>query len=291
MIELTLLGLQAVRSSDGRELGTLTAQPQQLALLAYLAASGSGELHRTDTLAAMFWPALDQSAARRALRKTLFHLREALGDGAIIARGDDALTIDPALVTCDVSKLESAVAEGRFEEAVELYRGELLAGIQFANESAAFEEWLSKERTRLTALVVRATRELVDRTERAGNIVAAADWARRACALSPGDETCLRRAMSLHDAAGDHGGALRLYDSYARHISIQFDTKPSAASAALAARIRAGTPRAAGGSMVAKSMAAPPPAPSSSRQRSRARWTLVLGAAIATVAAIALLFG
>ena len=133
MIELTLLGLQTVRDSDGRELGSLAAQPKRFALLAYLAISGSTGFHRRDTLAAMFWPDLDQFAARRALRNTLYHLRETIGDGALITQGDDALAIDPAAITCDVTKLASAVAEGRFEEAVDLYRGELLAGIHFAN--------------------------------------------------------------------------------------------------------------------------------------------------------------
>ena len=96
MIELTLLGLQTVRDSNGRELGSLAAQPKRFALLAYLAVSGSGGFHRRDTLAAMFWPDLDQFAARRALRNTLYHLREVLGDGALITQGDDALAIDPS---------------------------------------------------------------------------------------------------------------------------------------------------------------------------------------------------
>jgi DNA-binding SARP family transcriptional activator/TolB-like protein len=245
MIELTLLGLQTVRDSDGRDLGSLAAQPKRFALLAYLAISGSTGFHRRDTLAAMFWPDLDQFAARRALRNTLYHLRETIGDSALITQGDDAIAIDPAAITCDVTKLASAVAEGCFEEAVELYRGELLAGLHFANAGETFEEWLSHERARVIALVSRATRAMVDRDEQLGNVAGAAYWAQRACAFAPDDESLLRRAMSLHDTADDRGGALRLYDGYARHVSIQFDTKPSAESAALAARIRAGTPRAA----------------------------------------------
>jgi DNA-binding SARP family transcriptional activator/TolB-like protein/tetratricopeptide (TPR) repeat protein len=262
MIELTLLGLQTVRDSNGRELGSLAAQPKRFALLAYLAVSGSGGFHRRDTLAAMFWPDLDQFAARRALRNTLYHLREVLGDGALITQGDDALAIDPSGLTCDVTKLAAAVSEGRFEEAVNLYHGELLAGVHFANAGEAFEEWLSRERASVIALVSRATRALVDRDEQAGNSAGAAYWAQRACVLAPDDESFLRRAMALHDAADDRGGALRLYDGYARHVSIQFDTKPSAESSALAARIRAGTPRAASATSAAaaeRAVKSPPP--------------------------------
>ena len=104
----------------------------------------------------MFWPELDQFAARRALRNTLYHLRETIGDGVLITRGDDAIAIDPESLTCDVTKLSAAVAEGRFEEAVDYYRGELLAGMHFPNAGEAFEEWLSRERARTIGLVLRA---------------------------------------------------------------------------------------------------------------------------------------
>jgi len=241
MIELTLLGLQAIRGSDGREFGSLAAQPKRFALLAYLAVSGGGGFHRRDSLAAMFWPDLDQFAARRALRNMLYHLRETIGDGILIAQGDDALAIDPARLTCDVTRLATAVAEGRYAEAIDLYRGELLAGMHFANAGEAFEDWLLRERRRVTELVLGAVGALVEREERANNAPTAAYWAQRACALAPDDEKWLRRAMSLLDASDDRGGALRLYDAFARRLAAEFESKPSAESAALATRVREGT--------------------------------------------------
>jgi len=45
----------------------------------------------------------------------------------------------------------------------------------------------------------------------------------------------------LLDASDDRGGALRLYDAFARRLATEFDSKPSAESAALAARVREGT--------------------------------------------------
>jgi DNA-binding SARP family transcriptional activator/TolB-like protein len=301
MIELTLLGLHTARDSDGRELGSLMAQPKRFALLAYLAIAGGDGYHRRDSLAAMFWPDLDQFAARRALRNTLYHLREAIGDEALITRGDEALAIDPTRLTCDVTRLEAAVSEGKFEEAVDFFRGELLAGVHFANAGEAFEEWLVRERARVVALVARAMRALVDRDERAGDVTSAAYWANRACALAPDDETLMRRAMSLHYAAGDRGGALRLYDSYARYVSIHFETKPSAESAALATRIRSGAQEpipvaappvvASNASTPAPAALAPapaPPAPPAEAPRHRVRWAqwaLAFG-----VAAVAIVF-
>ena len=300
MIELSLLGPQALRDSDGRELGSLSAQPKRFALLAYLAVAGGTGFHRRDSLAAMFWPDLDQFAARRALRNTLYHLREALGDGVIVTQGDDAVSVDSARLTCDVTRLKAAVAEGRYEEAVERFRGELLAGIHFANAGEAFEEWLSHERLNVTALVMRALDALVERERGAGNHLMEAHWAQRACALAPGDESWLRRAMVLLDEGGDTGGALRLYETSARRLAAEFDATPSAETEALAARIRDGgrkplarrdpAPPASSGSAPAEEREAETPMPARAARRRRvAAWVAALGAVavLAVVVAIA----
>ncbi|MEO7041351.1 MAG: BTAD domain-containing putative transcriptional regulator [Gemmatimonadaceae bacterium] len=240
MIELSLLGPQAVSRSDGREFGTLPAQPKRFALLAFLTLAAGSYLRR-DTIAAIFWPDLDQSAARRALRNTLYHLREALGDGVILTHGDEQVAIDPSMIRCDVSRLREAAEEGRYEDAVDLYRGELLAGMHFANSGEGFEEWLSAERARVLEVTVSAVRALADREEAAGNTVAAVYWAQRACTLLPGDETWLRRAMTLLDASGDRGGALRRHESYSKRLSAEFGAKPAAETESLAKRIKDGT--------------------------------------------------
>ena len=241
MIEVSLLGPHAVRDTAGRELESLPSQPKRFAVLAYLAVAGGRGYHQRDSLAAMFWPEMDQFAARRALRNTLYHLREALGDGVIVTRGDEAVAIDRDRLTCDVTRLREAMASGRYEEAVELARGELLAGVHVAGAGEAFEEWLSHERRDVAALVMSAVSALVEREERAGNQAAAARWAERACELAPGDESWLRRAMTLLDLSGDTGGALRLYDASARRLASEFGATASAETVALATRIRDGS--------------------------------------------------
>ena len=244
MIELSLLGLHALRGPDGRELTSLPAQPKRFALLAYLALGGSGGYHRRDSLVAVFWPELDQFAARRALRNTLYHLREALGDQAIVTRGDEAVAINPAMLTCDVTRLGDAFATGRYEEVVDGFRGELLAGVHFADSGEAYEEWLSRERARITTMVMQAVTLLVDREEAAGNLAAATHWAQRACALDPRDEVRLRRAMTLLQQHGDNGSALHLYDTCASRLYAEFKARPSADTTALAAALRVGGGRA-----------------------------------------------
>ena len=240
MIELRLLGLHGLRGPDGRQLGALPAQPKRFALLAYLAISRGDGYHRRDSIAAMFWPDLDQFAARRALRNTLYHLREALGEDVIVARGDDAISVNPEMLTSDVARLREAVESHSYEQAIDCCGGVLLEGMHFVNAGEAFEEWLERERASIDALVMRALDALVERDERAENFSAAAHWAQRACALNPDDERRMRRCMSLLERCGDTGGALRLYDTYARHLATEFDAFPSAETVALWQRIRDG---------------------------------------------------
>ena len=240
MIELRLLGLHGLRGPDGRELGPLLAQSKRFALLAYLATGHGDGYHRRDSLAALFWPELDQFGARRALRNTLYHLRATLGEGVIISRGDDAIAIDRSMLTSDVARLRDAVDASRYEEAVACYGGVLLEGMHFVNGGEAFEDWLSRERLAITTLMMRALDALIERDELAGHISDAARWAQRACDLAPDDETRLRRSMSLLERGGDTGGALRLYEIYAQHLGAEFDATPSAETVALAKRIRDG---------------------------------------------------
>ncbi|MEP6835040.1 MAG: BTAD domain-containing putative transcriptional regulator [Gemmatimonas sp.] len=240
MIELRLLGPHAVRDSNGQEVGSLSASPKRFALLAYLAVRGTNGFHRRDTLAAMFWPEMDQFSARRALRNTLYHLREALGDGVIVTQGDDGVALDAERITTDVAKLNAAVAGGRFEEAADRYQGELLAGIHIANADAAFEDWLSRERKHVVEITLRAVRALVDRETAVQNFTGAAYWAQRAITLAPDDATWVRRGMALLADGNDRGGALRLYESYARRLAAEFEIAPDAQTEKLAQQIRSG---------------------------------------------------
>src|SRR6185437_12773704 len=206
-----------------------------------------------------------------------------------------------AALICDVTRLAAAVAAGRFEEAVECFRGELLAGLHVPNAGEAFEEWLSLERRRTVELVLRALSSLVDRDEFAGDHVTAARWARRACELAPDDEGWLRRTMTLLARSSDTGDALRMYERYSQRLSAEFDAAPSAETRDLASRLRTGAAQAAAhtGSPAAKAAVAPairsasrattaPTAPASLPRPRRPRHALLWVSAIGAVLAIVL---
>src|SRR5258708_21271915 len=208
MIRLHLLGALELAASDGRDLHPLVAQPKRLAALAYLAARPAGEFVRRDTLLGVFWPELDQGAARRSLRQTLHVIRTHLGNDALNTRGDDDVAVNPGAIACDVPEFLAAAAEGRLDDASEAYRGDLLAGFFLGGGPPPFEQWLETERERLRGLAARSVWSLADAAERAGDRSGAAGRARPAAALPADHELVLRRARRLLLRRRDPGRAL-----------------------------------------------------------------------------------
>src|SRR5688572_14242109 len=135
-----LLTLGRVRlASDDCDSTPAGAQPKRLALLAYLALETSEGPVRRDALLALFWPELGEEEARRALRQGLHHLRRVVGDDVIITAGDE-LGLDERSFRCDAVAFDRLVGEGRFEEALALYRGEFLDGFHVDDVAPELEE-------------------------------------------------------------------------------------------------------------------------------------------------------
>jgi serine/threonine-protein kinase len=235
-LELRLLGEADLRRSDGPELTDVVRQPKRLAILAYLAVEGPGRFHRRDSLLALFWPEMDDHHARASLRRTLHFLRTHLGDGALDARGDE-IAVSEA-VWSDVAALGEALDEGRLEAALDLYRGDLLAGF-FVPTAPGFERWLDGERERLRRLASGAAWQLAEAREAAGDVVGAGTFGRRAAALAPDDEVALRRMLALFDRLGDRAAAVQVYDDFARRLKSELDLDPSPETRAMVADIRA----------------------------------------------------
>ena len=224
MIELRTLGALQLNDGRGRDLcGQL--QPKRLALLIYLA-QAPRRFHRRDSLLALFWPELDSSGGRNALRQSLHALRVCLGNGGLITRGYEEVAISER-VWSDVVGFESALASGHPERALELYQGDFLEGLHVQNVASQFEHWLDDERHRLRNEAVRAALDLRDSEEEAGNLPAAVDWARAACRLDPDNEGILGGLIDLLDQAGDRAGALRAFEAFAERTRAEYDIAPS----------------------------------------------------------------
>jgi serine/threonine-protein kinase len=237
MIRLQLFGFIDLRGDSGGEFRAVLAQPKRLAVLAYLAAAQPFGPQRRDTLLAMFWPELDQDHARNALSKAVHFLRRSLGEEVITSRTADELVLNEAAVWTDVRAFAAALEAHQTDQALELYRGDLLPSF-FVPEAPGFEEWLERERVRLRSQAAAAARALAERHEASRHLTLALAAARRAVELSGGDERPFRRFIELLDRSGDRAGAVRAYQEFARKLQTELEVEPSAETVSLIERIK-----------------------------------------------------
>jgi DNA-binding SARP family transcriptional activator/Flp pilus assembly protein TadD/TolB-like protein len=238
MIQLRILGALELTSSDARALGTVVTQPRRTALLCYLAVASARGFLRRDSVLALFWPEQDDEQARHALRQSLYFLRRTLGSSTIVSRGDDELAIATDHLQCDTTGFERALDERRPEDALAIYRGDLLPGFH-VSDAPEFERWLDGERSRLRRRAADAAWLLAETREQHGDPRGAAEWGRRALGFSSGDELALRRFLTLLDRLGDRAAAVRAYEAFARESEREYELAPSEETRALLAKIRA----------------------------------------------------
>jgi DNA-binding SARP family transcriptional activator/TolB-like protein len=300
MQTLRMFGGISLSNADRSEADNLLRQPKQLALLAYLALPRPGTWHRRDSLLGVFWPELDQSRARTSLRSALYALRRQLVEGSIRTRGDDEVSIDPALLSTDVGLMLDDLDAGRHSDALSRYAGDLLPGFYVAG-AEGFEPWLTQERKRLRELAQKAAVQLTNHLESSSDLAGALEAARKAADLDANDEASARRLIALLDSVGDRAQAFAVYERFRNHIRAEFGVPPSAETTALIEAVR--TRRAASGVLdrsanrdplerAAATQTATPAAvgnDSASRlsARSRRRWVGIAAAVAITAVALA----
>jgi DNA-binding SARP family transcriptional activator len=235
-IQLQLLG--GVELGGVAEPDALLSQTKRMALLAYLALAQPRGFQRRDVITALFWPEHDTAHARGALRKAVHGLRASLGEDAIIGRGDEELALNSDRLWCDAWAMRDALEADHLARALELYRGELLAG--FFADAPGFEHWLAQERERLRELAAGAAWTLAERYEKDTDLTLATRWARRAAKLVPADERAIRKVIQLLHRAGDRAGAVKVYEDFARMLRAEYEVDPSAETRDLMERVRNG---------------------------------------------------
>jgi Bacterial transcriptional activator domain/AAA ATPase domain len=185
-------------------------------------------------------------------------------------------------VVGDVEQFERALAEGRFEEAVETYAGELLDG--------RYDEWLVDERERLAGLYLEALERLARRHGHNGRWPEAIRCAERLVAHDPLREESHRLLMELFRASGDRARAVRAYHACAATLERTLGIEPSPETRALYESLvaaPAGTPEAA----PASSAATPGTSPFVGRAEEQAQLAAVWRAAAAGRAHLVLVSG
>jgi len=246
----------------GRFEASLHAQPltgfhsdKVRALLAYLCIEADRP-HRRERLAGLLWPDLPESSARTNLRHALANLRRVLSDPApsvAVSGGASPLQVTRQTVQFDtaedvwidavelLAKLEASPGTlTSLEEAVALYRGELLEGFSLS-ESVLFEEWLLLQRERFGRLALDALHRLVEGCMLQGEYDRALIHAWRQVALGPLRERAHRQLMRLLAYTGRASEALSQYETCCRLLRAEVGAAPLAKTTRLKEQIRNGT--------------------------------------------------
>ena len=205
MVTLKLLGRLSLADSNGPLTGQIT-QRRRLAFLAILGASPRATVTR-DRLVALLWPELDAEGARHRLSDSLYVVRRALGDEAIVTEGDD-LRLDEAHVGVDVRAFERALDAGETALALAQYGGPLLDGFHLGGEGE-FDRWMERERARLAGRYAQALRTMASIADRRGDNVVAGEYLQRLSAVDPFDSRVVIQLMDVLERAGNGVVALR----------------------------------------------------------------------------------
>jgi DNA-binding SARP family transcriptional activator/TolB-like protein len=233
MIEFRALGTPDLRDdTDGHEILSVLAQPKRVGLLAYIVLATGGRPVPRDTLLSVFWPESSDDRARHSLNQAVFALRRALGQNSLVTNGGGSIRCNDDLVWCDAREFRELLAAGEKPEALTVYGGSLLEGLHVPG-APEFERWLDGERSRLRDEALSAATSLIAEAEAAGNPSEAVEWARKATALAPYDESVQQRLLRNLLHLGNRAGAIREYETFASRLVRELGFEPSTESEAI----------------------------------------------------------
>ncbi len=227
------------------------------ALLTYLVVE-SDRYHSRSSLAALLWPELAPTKAAHNLSQTLLRLRKALPETQsrqpFLLIDSQQIRFNPLsdyrLDTSDFLKLLNDYRQHSHEnnqlcrvclswlqQAVDLYRGDFLAGFSL-RDSIAFEEWQLMEQEILHGQIIEGLTHLVNYYEQQGESDSIQRYASRLVALDPWQERPQLQLITALAKSGQIVAALAQYETYQQMLKAEFGLAPSPAAQALYHRIQ-----------------------------------------------------
>lgn len=257
-LSISLLGTFQVALDDAPI--TTIESDKVRALLAYLAVEANRP-HRREALAALLWPDAPQRTGRQNLRRALHNLRQALQDPGsetpfLLASYQDIQFnrasehwLDVAAFTTLLDACQSHPHHRRLDacpscvarlgEAIDLYRGDLLAGFTLP-DSDLFEQWRVIKQEELHCRALDALTHLAAYHERRREYGQAGHYLRCQVELEPWREEAHRGLMRALALSGQRHAALAQYEAYCRLLTQELGMEPALETTILHQRIQAG---------------------------------------------------
>ncbi|MGE5373522.1 MAG: AAA family ATPase [Bacteroidota bacterium] len=257
-LSITLLGGFEVTLDAEPVTGFVTNKDR--ALLAFLALEAFHP-HRRAELAAMFWPDASEKKAAHSLSQGLLHLRKALGGNGStqlpfllitsqdvqfngfsdyhldVARLRELVNLSDRHIHADPAGCE--ICRKWLQEAVNLYRGDLLAGL-FLPNCEKFEEWRLVQQEELHHEALEILDRLAVSSEQRSEWELVQEYSRRQIALESWRETAHYRLMRALVQNGQHSAALKQYDTYCKILSDELGLEPAGEIRKYSEQVRSG---------------------------------------------------
>jgi predicted ATPase/DNA-binding SARP family transcriptional activator len=221
---------------DGEAIQDLGSRKAE-AILVYVAVTGQPQPR--SVMATLLWPEDSESHALTSLRVALAALRRVLTEYLDISR--DAVGIKPgAEIYLDVSALKEKLMGEQVEQALEIYRGDFLAGFNL-RDSLEFEDWRRLQAEYLRQLLTKGLHttilDALDTEEYKKGLF----LAQRLIALDPLDEWAYRQCMLLYVLDGQRGLSLEQYELCRATLQAELGVEPSPETKQLQQQIIQGT--------------------------------------------------
>ncbi len=228
MLRIRLLGELAVETSKGpvEPGGSWRAR----SLLAWLAVNPGS--HQRADVAARFWPEVLDSSARASLRNAIWAIRRSLGaeSGKALLATRERVGLDSRRLWVDATAFRDLIEHERLDEALELCRGELLAGLD--------DEWVYEFRDAHRDLLSELLERIAAQADLRRDLGGAIGYTRRRVALDPLAEDAQRALIARLAAAGDRPGALVAYARLRDRLRRELGISPSQQTRELVLEIR-----------------------------------------------------
>jgi DNA-binding SARP family transcriptional activator len=245
-VSIALLGSPEIKIDD--EPLAVRLAGKGLAMLAFL--SAEPRPHSRDFLADLLWPECSKESARSNLRKTIFRLRQSLGEGqdALLVKADrlsvnhDIVELDLAIVTASHAIANNpanhhAADLASMEQAANLYRAPFLDDFCL-NNTPAFEDWLCVKREYYHRQIMSLLACLSDGYREQGLLTQALHFTSKQLDLNPLDEAVHCKLMQLLAKSGQTSAALAQYDSCCRVLKKELGLAPDHTTTALFEKIQ-----------------------------------------------------
>lgn len=206
-------------------------------LLAFLAYSGAWVSR--EKLSYLFWPDTSTDHARHNLRQLLRRVQSL----DWVSELDTERQRIRWNVTTDVAAFRTAVETGDEDDALRLFVGPLLSGLE-SDGAGEFSTWLAFEREHVQSRWRKMILGRAADRERAGQHERAIALLQSLLESDPLDEEVLQHFMRVATQAGKQATALNSFQVFSERLDRELGLEPAASTRQLAKLIRAGAPSA-----------------------------------------------